>query len=249
MRTCIIVDDEYLAIKAIKHFLAEIEEIVCVNTFVNAEKALTYLQKNTIDIVFLDIQMPRLNGLELAKQIANKSVVVFTTANPQYAPDAFGVNAIDFLLKPISNERFKIAIDRALHFLLLRDLERETNLTKVQNNDYIIVKSGKNVVKLFIQDILYIESKSEYIVYHTNSNKILSLGALKDVILKLPTQKYLRIHKSYIINTIFIKSYAVNSITLISDETLPIGRIYKNSVKEYLSTWEINAIKNVSPNF
>ena len=223
MRTCIIVDDEYLAIKFLKKHLSERHDLLCVNSFTNPQEALDYLQENQIDIIFLDIEMP-ISGLRFKKIIPSECVLIFTSASPQYALEAFNQDAADYVLKPIVPERLDQAINKAIKILNSNAMP----IDEIRQKQVVLtLKANKKIHKVAANDVFYIESLREYVCYHTKTEKLIALGALKDVHCGLPQDDFIRIHKSYIINKKFIANFNYCSVTLTNGKTFTIGRVHK----------------------
>ena len=218
---CIVVDDEELARELIKTYIEKVDTLECVATFENALDALSLLKSAKIDLLFLDIQMPDIKGTEFAELISNISTrIIFTTAYSEYALKGFELNALDYLVKPISFKRFLSAVDR---------LPKPGSIAE----DFIVIKSGYDLHKVFYNDIVYIESSSEYVNYHLeNGKKILanqSLGKLEAV---LPNS-FLRVHRSFIVNKEKVSGLK-NRELLLKDEKIPVSDSYYNSIKKEL---------------
>jgi len=237
---CVIIDDEPLAIDVIENFVDQIGGIKIVAKCNNPLDAITILNKNQVDLVFLDIEMPNLTGIELVKTLDNIPQFIFTTAYPQYALEGFDLNATDYLVKPIPFNRFLKAISRAKEKFELENktIQKISSIPHNQdavNNDFIFVKSEYDNVKINTDDIKYIQGLKDYIKINTiNSNKsILTLSSFKDIQEKLPFSQFIRVHRSYIVNTSFIKSVQKTKI-VIDDIRIPIGETYKNEVFKML---------------
>lgn len=232
IKSCVIVDDEYLAIRILKKYIIERKDIKCVNSFVNPLEAIDYINQNPIDIAFVDIQMS-ISGLKLKEQIPKSTIVVFTTANPNYAIEALNMNAADYILKPVSFDRFNQATDRAIAILNSQLMSNKDQ--KEYQKKIIIIKSNKTIHKVVATELLYIESLSEYLCYYTLNNKILALGALRDIIDTLPQGDFIRIHRSFIINKNAISCYNSTDVTLKNGQKLTVGRVYKQEFKNALN--------------
>ncbi len=233
---CIIIDDEPLAIDVIENYVNQVGGIEIVAKCTNPLDAITILNKNQVDLVFLDIEMPNLTGIELVKTLDNIPQFIFTTAYPEYALEGFDLNATDYLVKPIPFNRFLKAISRAKEKFELENktIEKVSSTLHKQdavNNDFIFVKSEYDNVKINTKDIKYIQGLKDYIkIYIVDSNKaILTLLSFKDIQDKLPVNQFLRVHRSFIVNTSFIKSVQKTKI-VIDDIRIPIGETYKNEV-------------------
>jgi DNA-binding LytR/AlgR family response regulator len=232
---CIIIDDEPLAVDVIESYLNQIDEMEIVAKCNNPLEAITLINKHRIDLVFLDIEMPNLTGIDLVKTIENIPQFIFTTAYPQYALDGFNLNATDYLIKPIPFHRFLKAVSRAKDKYQLA-INSRTNISSAgQHNidpsdNFIFVKSEYENIKIEVNDIKYIQGLKDYIkIYTTNSNKaILTLSSFKVILDKLPTH-FIRVHRSYIVNINYIK--ALQKTKLVIDEVrIPIGETFKKDV-------------------
>ncbi|NER13471.1 response regulator [Leptobacterium flavescens] len=229
---CIIVDDEPLAVDLIVAYVERVGNLEIVATTNDPLEALNLLQTEEIELVFLDIEMPNLTGLELVKTLSKLPQFIFTTAYPQYALDGFELNATDYLVKPIPFPRFVKAVSKAREFHELK--LKENNPLAVQD-DFIFVKSEYENIKIKTTDITHIEGLKDYIKIHIHgsSRSTLTLMSFKDIMEKLPTQKFLRIHRSYIINIDYVSSHQKNKL-VVGNERLPIGETYKNEVMKRL---------------
>lgn len=220
---CIIVDDEPPATRILEKYVEKVSFLENVGVFNDSMTALSFLNSNAVDVIFLDIQMPQLTGLQLSKIISKDIKVIFTTAYPDFALEGFELNAIDYLLKPIPFERFYQAVSKL----------NATIKTEVQNNsqpNFIFIKTdGKNkFVKVFLSDILYVESLQNYVCIHTLNEQFITHSSLKNVIESLPQNDFVQIHKSYIIALKQIESTDSFSVFINSKE-LPIGATFKDA--------------------
>lgn len=222
--SCLIVDDELSSQRVLQHFIAQTAVLDLKHVCNNANEAFKYLQlKGGIDVLFLDINMPKQSGLDFYKSLQNPPKVIFTTAYPQYAVEGFEVNAIDYLLKPIAYERFLTAVNKVL----------QLQSVTVDANDFIILKENKALHKVFFSDIQYIEAFGDYVKVHTKEKTITTHSTFKNMLTNLPPF-FLRIHKSFSINTEKIQQLSGNQIT-IDTHQLPIGQTYKESVFKVLN--------------
>lgn len=230
MKTCVVVDDEPLALEVIKKYISNRKDVVCVNCFSNPSEALDYLKSNPIDIVILDIEMT-ISGLLFRQNIPSYCSIIFTTASPNYALEAFEQNAVDYLLKPVNPDRFNSALDRAI---LIINAINAGDLNKIKQT-ILTLKANKKIHKLLLNELIYIESLKEYLAYYTTTGKIIALGTLKDVYDTLPKETFVRIHKSFVINKDYITSYNASAVIINQEINLTVGRMYKeefvNSVK------------------
>ena len=230
---CIIVDDEPLARKAIQRLILQFPGLSLIENFGNAEDAGQFIQKNKVDLIFLDINMPGVNGLEFAKTIPENTLVIFTTAYPQYALDSYEVDAIDYLIKPVGLERFTKAVNKAVSYhQLLASKDKET-IEKVAS-DFIFVRSGRKFFKVRLDDILFVEGLKDYVIIQTQDKKIITRMYLKIIQEQLP-DNFLRINKSYIINLDKIESFDTNDVNIGSFE-VAIGETYRESFFSHFSS-------------
>jgi DNA-binding LytR/AlgR family response regulator len=224
MISCIALDDEPLALQVIKEYCDKISFLQLNETFTNPEKAKDFLKENKVDLIFLDIQMPDCNGIELYRSLTNKPVVIFTTAYKDFAVDGFSVDAVDYLLKPFDYARFLKAMYKAkeyLEFLSSKDLELSS----------IFVKVNYELMKINLKDIDLIEALDDYIKIHIKPQPVLTLMTLKSIQEKLPAKEFIRVHRSYIIPINKIEKFNRQKITVAGKE-VPVGSSYGNVIDE-----------------
>jgi DNA-binding LytR/AlgR family response regulator len=224
---CIIIDDEPLAIEIVESYVSRVEQLQLAGTFRNAITAFTFLQQNPVELIFLDIQMPKLSGIEFLKTLKSPPKVIFTTAFRDYALDGFELEVIDYLLKPISFERFLKAVAKAMH----KD-NAQTLTPKAQEpaaDNYVFFKVDKKMVKTNMKDILYIESIKDYVKVRTTEKEIITQQKISYLEESLPKDQFLRIHRSFIINRERIDAYSATDVE-IGKHHVPIGRNYKNDI-------------------
>ena len=230
---CLIVDDEVPALRILKEYAGKIPGLEVVDLCENALKALDLLNTQNIDLLFLDIQMPGLTGLEMIKTLKNPPLVILTTAYSQYALEGYELDIVDYLLKPVSFERFVKAVNKASDRFGLSGRKPANPVPeekeKPQTKDYFFVKANYKLVKVFYDDIFYIEGLSEYVKIHTSGGNLVVLESLKNLESALPSGKFIRIHKSYIAAIDKIDAIIGNSVE-IGDKMLPVGKSYKESV-------------------
>ena len=240
---CLIVDDEELARNLVENYINRVPHLEVVGKCAEPMEAMQMLQEKSVDLMFLDIQMPGLTGIEFLRTLTQKPLVIFTTAYKEYALEGFELDVVDYLLKPFRFERFLQAVNKVGKILKkesnettpvasISKTEKEDNATE-KERDYILVKSDFKVFRIFYKDILYIESMKEYVAFHTNDGRTLSLGSLKKLEQELPTDQFMRIHKSFIAN---INSIAVleGNMVHIGEKKLPIGTSYREEVLKRL---------------
>lgn len=229
---CVIIDDEELARRLIKNHLNQLSDFELVASCSSAIEASKVLQENNIDLLFLDIEMPVLKGVDFYKNLIHKPKVVFTTAYRDYAIDGFELNAVDYILKPITFQRFFNAIEKfkALYQNTEPKVIEETS--KKMNSDFVYIRKDRKQVKVKFEDILYIESLKDYIKIHVSGQQLITKTSISSFIEKLD-QRFIRIHRSYIINTNKITAYTKNDIEIGKFE-IPIGENYRKEIDAFL---------------
>jgi DNA-binding LytR/AlgR family response regulator len=229
MTTCIIIDDEPLARKGLCEYIADVEFLQLVGEFDNPLKAMDLLISHSVDVIFLDIQMPKITGLDFLKTLANPPLIIFTTAYPQYAVDGFELNAVDYLLKPFSFERFWKAVIKAR--TLAESGKRSTSPPLIVDATHVFIKTDNKIVKINYSDILYVEALQNYIAVYTTTKKHISYLTFKSVEESLPQHIFLKVHKSYLVALSKIESIEANEI-LIGTHHIPISRSMKDEVMD-----------------
>ncbi|MES2829786.1 MAG: LytTR family DNA-binding domain-containing protein [Bacteroidota bacterium] len=224
MIRCLIVDDEEPARELIKLHLAGLEGFEVVASLDNALEAFSYLQKHTVDLVFLDINMPRLTGLELLRSLKTSPKVILTTAYREYGAEAYELDVFDYLIKPITQERFIKAIAKFLHYWNGQTEPKE--ISKNNEEPYLFFKIGREQVKIHLKEIIYIEGLADYIRVHTAAKSYVASEKLGAMEAKLEPGSFIRIHKSFIIALDKVTSYNSYQVIL-DDKTLPLGRLFK----------------------
>lgn len=231
MITAIALDDEPLALKIIANFCDKLPNIHLINTFTKPSEAIDYLKLNRVDVIFLDIQMPNISGLEFSHKVMGKSKIIFTTAFPNYALNAFDLHAVDYLLKPYSFERFAQSIQKLENFLSSEKPEKE------QKERFILVKSDYQTVKVVLKEIIYIESLDDYISIHLeNKKQLISRMTLKSICNQLPSIEFVRIHRSFVIPLRKVTAIR-NKTVFIGDVKLAIGGSYENIFMELFKNY------------
>ena len=231
--SCVIVDDETMARVVLASFVDKIPNLELVKSCKNAMEAFEVVNQQKIDIFFLDINMPDISGLSLAKTINQKSKIIFTTAYREYAVDGFNLQAVDYLLKPIPFDRFLQAINRYFEGVYFIENEIKTEESTLKN-DFIFVRSERKMVKINFDEILYIESLSDYIKIYLADKISTTRETISNIETKLPTNNFLRIHRSYIVNLKKVVSYT-NEFVEIGKKAIPISRTYKENVLKKLN--------------
>lgn len=225
MIKCIIVDDERPARELIELHLSNLNDCTLLATFDNAIDAFNFLQNNSVDIIFLDVQMPKISGVELIKSLKVCPKIILTTAFREYAVEAFELDVLDYLVKPITAERFMKAMARYTYYI--NNMPEVTERSRAFNEAYVFIKTGKDQTKVFLKEILYIEGLKDYVKVHTSTKTYIASERLSYMEEKLPENKFVRIHKSYIISLEKLTSYTVEQV-VVNTLSLPIGRSYKN---------------------
>jgi len=224
---CIIVDDEPLARKAIQKLIDQTDNLESIGSFNGADAATKFLVNNTVDLIFLDIQMPGVNGIEFARTISKETFVIFTTAFNEFATDSYEVDAIDYLIKPVKLDRFQRGVEKAqVYYKLLKADYTSNNIENIAN-DYIFVRADRKMFKVHFNNILFIEGLKDYVVMHTENQKVITLMNIKTIHDLLPKNMFVRVSKSYIINAKKIDSVDNNTVYIGKNE-IPIGNIYRD---------------------
>lgn len=240
MLKCIAIDDEPLALRQISAYIAKIPYLELAATFNNAIEAQQRLASERVDLIFVDINMPDLNGVDFVRALTDRPMVVFTTAYSEYAIDGFKLDAVDYLLKPFSFADFSRAAAKANSLYELRQgrlpaqPDSDSEATP-KDREYISVKADYKVSLVRIADIVYIESEGEYVRMHLcDGSTITTLFRLKNMEAALPSEQFMRVHRSYIVNLRAIKSYVRGRIFLSDTEYVPIGENYKEAFQNYI---------------
>ena len=233
--TCYIIDDEPLAIEVIENHVSKIDGLEVVATFQNAVKAFQALRETKVDVLFLDIQMPRLTGIEFLKTLKNPPKVIFTTAYREYALEGFELDVVDYLLKPISFNRFLKAVDKVFDSLEPSKPALEFIPESPHNPHFVFVPSEKKNIKVCLDEIEYIESKRDYILIKTTKKEVFTHQTITYMEERLPENQFLRVHRSFIINIKRIESWNHHEVE-VGEETIPIGRTFKQNAVKKLGT-------------
>jgi DNA-binding LytR/AlgR family response regulator len=226
---CIVIDDEPLARKGLKEYIADIDFLNFTGEFDNPLKAEELISRGEAQLLFLDIQMPKITGLDFFKTLQHPPPVIFTTAYPQYALEGFEVNALDYLVKPISFERFLKSVLKAKEFYEVRG----TNIKEAVSSDYFFIKADNKLVKILFDEVLYVEALQNYVIIHTPSRKYMTYLTFKSVEDYLPADKFLKVHKSFIVAAAKIDTIEGNDIR-IGLQHIPISRNQKDEVMDKL---------------
>lgn len=229
---CLAIDDEPLALQQIAGYIQQISFLKLEAQCTNAFEALKVLESKSIDLMFVDINMPDLNGMEFVKSLEHKPLLIFTTAYSEYALEGFKVDALDYLLKPFYFSEFSKAVQKAKkQFELMQNAPEELNT----NNDYLFIKSEYKLVRINLADILYIEGMKEYVRIHLTGQKpVMSLLSMKSLEEKLPENQFMRVHRSYIVNLGKITTVERHRIVF-DDVRIPVSDNYKEKFQEFLN--------------
>lgn len=236
----IIVDDEPLALDVLEAYVSKMPNLQLVARCENAFEANEALQNHKIDLMFLDIQMPQLNGIEFLKSLANPPAVIFTTAYSEYAVEGFELNAVDYLVKPISMDRFMKAVNKAAEVMVRKS---ESPLQQEEANDnFFFVKADKKLVKIVFDDIVYIEGLKDYVIIKNENSRVITLQTMKSLEDKLPAQIFKRIHRSFIVNLNRILAVDGSVVEVMEKgqvKQLPIGKNYKDELLDLINVKKI----------
>lgn len=243
MIRCIAIDDEPLALRQIKSYIEHNAEIELVALCSSATEAEQVLQKERVDLMFVDINMPDMSGIDFVKGLQSPPMIIFTTAYSEYAVEGFRLDAVDYLLKPFSLSNFERSVQKAISLNQLKRMwdsqtstEEANSLAESDNNEYISIKADYKVSLVKYSDIIYIESVGEYVRLHlTNASPITTLFRLKNMETALPSERFMRVHRSYIINLEHISAYARGRVYLDNDEYVPISTNYRDAFRDYVN--------------
>ncbi len=228
---CFIIDDEELARELVKVYCEKIPELEIVGEFSDASDAVEALKTQKVDLLLLDIQMPEMTGIEFVNGLNQRPLIIFTTAYKEFALDGFELDVTDYLLKPFSFERFEKAISKAKTLVSYTNEGLKTEIKP--EKDYLVVKSEHKVFRIFFNEINYIQSLREYVAFYTNERRTMTLGSLKKLESELPSDKFIRVHKSYIIARHRVNALEGGMLQL-GKEEIPIGPSYKERVLKEL---------------
>lgn len=245
---CLLIDDEPLALDILESFVQRVDDLEMVGRCENVMQAFALLQNQPVDLLFLDIQMPRLNGIEFLKSLQQPPKVIFTTAYRDYAVEAFELDVVDYLMKPIAFARFLKAVSKAYVVLQRQtptaglgsdNLDASNSLKPVeegfglQSADNLLVRADKKMIKVPLDDILYIESLKDYVIIHVSGRRIVTKQKISYLEQKLPEGRFLRIHRSFLVALPKIQAFSPSHVEIGGHE-LPVGRSYKSEVAKVL---------------
>lgn len=235
---CIIIDDEPLALDLIKSYVEKTPMLNLEETFTNPFKALSFLIDNDVDLIFLDINMPELSGLQLLNSLSKKPLVIFTTAYPEFGAESYEYDAVDYLLKPINYVRFLKSVTKALDIFKGKGSENVSqssvaSSSDIQKENHILIKSSTKLHKIDIDEILYIEGAGNYWSFQLKDKKILSLFTYNEILGLLPGEEFVRIHRSFIVPKSKISVIERHQVT-INGKTLPIGLTFREHFSKFI---------------
>ena len=222
---CLAVDDEPPALDILKNYIQAVSSFELAGTCINAVDALNVLRSTHVDLMFLDIQMPQLLGTDLLRTLNNPPKVIFTTAYREFAIEGFELNAVDYLLKPISFERFLKAVNKVMDIKLPQQVQQETQ------DAYLYFRSDRKMHKVAMDDIIFIESLKDYIKVVTKSKTIITKQSISSIEERLPKSSFIRIHRSFIVSLNKVQSYS-SELIAIGNEELPVSRMYRHEVEK-----------------
>lgn len=226
--TCIAIDDEPHALTLLSDYARKMPELTLQHTYDDAIAGMEYLQANPVDLLFVDINMPDITGLDLVRTLAQRPMIIFTTAHSKFAIDGFELDAVDYLLKPVSFDRFSKAVNKAVEYFAYKSKPKSVPA------DSLFVYSEYRMIKILFSDIDYIESLEDYIRIHLVSGKpVMTLLTMKKVLEKLPAEQFRRIHRSYIVATSRVKSVLSRKVTLASGAELPVSDSYLSFITDW----------------
>lgn len=222
---CVIIDDEPLAREGIRLRLKDYPMLELAGCFNNAAAAESYLKLNPVELIFLDIRMPGINGIDFARALGKTTMVIFITAHVEYALESYEVDAVDYLVKPIHPERFQRAVTKAISYLSLQQFKNDHSLEFV-DQDFLFVRSERQFFKVYFKDLLFVEGLKDYVILHLDGQRLITAMNLKTIHQKLPEHLFIRVSKSYIVNTAEIRLFDNNNI-YINENEIPIGNNYR----------------------
>jgi len=229
---CVTIDDEPLALNVLESYITQTPDLELLQRFTNPVRALEFLTQNIVDLLFVDIQMPDLTGLDLISSLKHKPILIFTTAYSEYAVQGFKADAIDYLLKPVDFPDFEKAVRKAVEMIELR---RSKNTTVETGKDFLFIKSEYKIIRINFSEIIYIQGMSEYVKIHLTGRKpVMSLLSLKALENQLPASLFMRVHKSFIVSLQRINTIERNEIVYDDGTVIPVSQQYKDAFQAFL---------------
>jgi DNA-binding LytR/AlgR family response regulator len=236
---CLIVDDEPLAQDILVQYVGDCKSLELLKVCSDALEAGEFIRSQPVDLIFLDINMPRLSGISFVKTLNHPVLIIFTTAYPEHAAEGFEANAVDYLVKPFSFERFMKAVNKAIEWAEFRkEKENPGENDSIQNHGFILLRSDKKIFKINFDDILYFESIGDYIKVHLTDKKIIIHETVKNLVTQLPINKFIRVHKSYIVSVAKIRLIEGNQVD-VEGKKIPIGLVFKEELLKRLNPGRI----------
>lgn len=236
---CLIIDDEPLAISILETYIEKLENMVVVNSFTNAIDALQDIKNGDIDVIFLDINMSRITGLDFLRTLKHHPFIIITTAYREYALESYELDVLDYLVKPIPFNRFLKSVNK----LIDRLHEKKGEQVNMKSEPHIFIKIDKKMVRVLLNDVLYIESLKDYIKLFTTTGTYIAYKSLSSIVSELPTENFIRVHKSFVIAVNKVKTVDGSSIE-IGNKIIPIGRVYLKTVKDIIFSNNVLSTKN-----
>jgi two-component system, LytTR family, response regulator len=231
--TCILVDDNPMARAALRQLADHIEQLDVIAEFDNATSAYNFLQKQSVDALFLDIEMPDMTGLELLQNLAERPPVVLCTSKREYAAEAFELNVVDYLVKPVSLPRFIASVEKLkANAAAENDVLKETPTKDIQ---YIFIRANNALIRLDLVDIYYIQALGDYVTFITTNKKYTAHLTMQNIEKALPAPQFLRVHRSYIVNTQRIDAIEEGTMLIINKQVIPLGEQYKSNLMKKLN--------------
>lgn len=227
---CVVIDDEYPARILMKEYIGQLAHLKLLGTFANPIKALDFLHDQAVDLIFLDIQMPELTGLEFINALKTRPMIILTTAYADYALEGYKLDVVDYLLKPIQFDRFYQSVAKARGLLALKSKAAiNEKSAQYDASDHIVVKADRKIYRVLLEDIYFIQGLREYVTFYTVQGKIISLDSLKRLEKTLPDSRFMRVHKSYIINKLKVESLQGNTL-IINNSNIPFSKNLKDRI-------------------
>jgi DNA-binding LytR/AlgR family response regulator len=232
---CLIVDDEPLAQDILVRYAGDCQSLELLKVCSDALEAGEFVRSHHVDLIFLDINMPRLSGIRFIKTLNKPILIIFTTAYPEYAAEGFDADAVDYLVKPFSFERFMKAVNKALEWAEFRKKKEDPQETgPLQNHEFILLRSDKKIFKINFDDILFFESTGDYIKVHLTGKKIIIHETFKNLLTHLPADQFIRIHRSYIVSVAKVRLIEGNQVD-VGGQKIPIGLVFKDEFLKRLN--------------
>jgi DNA-binding LytR/AlgR family response regulator len=227
MITCIAIDDEPKALEVIERYCQKIASVSLKATFREPLKAIEFLNREKVELIFLDINMPEINGMQLLQTLSPQPLIIFTTAYSQYAVESYELSAVDYLLKPATFERFLMAINKAIAAMASK------SNTGMNEGATVLIKSGPQTYRVKVSEILYLEKKGNYITVHLKDGNILIRENMADIFDLLPAADFVRVHKSYVVGIRHISMIEVHQL-IVNGEKIPVGSTYRDALRDRL---------------